>query len=121
MLWSKVVVPQKNILCRKNILFYFRVKNFLFFNGYCIFRRAIAAMNRVNMIQSIWQIFLFKACCYFKGAFAAIYLGSTIIFPESTYSDMVFSKNMPFWKIFDLNRSNETTWKSRISSQYRKK
>ena len=33
----------------------------------------------VTHIQCIWQIFLFKSYCYFKGALAAIHLSGTII------------------------------------------
>ena len=39
-------------------------------------------------IQCIWQIFLFKAYCYFKGALAAILLGDTVIIIAS--SDIAF-------------------------------
>ena len=59
---------------------------------------SLAAMNYLHMIQCIWQIFLLKACCYFKGELAAIYLSGNIIISGGTYNEMVFSRVLCFFE-----------------------
>ena len=50
-------------------------------------------------IQCVWQIFLFKAYCYFKGALAAIFLSDTVIFSGDHFQwDRLFSKVLCFFE-----------------------
>ena len=58
----------------------------------CIcFRTALAAMNcAYTVLQCIWQIFLFKAYCNFKEAYAAIQLSGTAIISGSHLQGPVF-------------------------------
>ena len=66
-------------------------------NRYCIyFWTALAAM--IVYIKCIWQIFLFKAYCNFKGAHAAIHLsGTTIISGSHLQGPSIFKGTVFLW------------------------
>ena len=68
-------------------------------------------------IQCIWQIFLFKAYCYFKGTLTAIHLRGTVITSEGhlqwssiSWGYCVFLKQalivIPFFKGIELIRNS---------------
>ena len=72
----------------------------------CIcFRTALAAMNcAYTVLQCIWQIFLFKAYCNFKEAYAAIQLSGTAIISGSHLQGPVFWRALSFFQISTCNR-----------------
>ena len=61
-MWCKIVVPKNT---------------FSLFLSECFLVEHLQPW--IAYIQCIWQIFLFKKYCYFKGALASIHLSATII------------------------------------------
>ena len=52
----------------------------------------------IAYIQCIWQIFLFKACCYFIRALSTIQLSGTIIIPGGQLQwSIIFSCTLFLW------------------------
>ena len=94
---SKVVLPKKSTSSLQVTMFNHRVPFFseysvslfhksscchLFLNGYGMDTVFLEEHLQpwITYIQCIWQKFLFKSYCYFKGALAAIGLSGTVIF-----------------------------------------
>ena len=126
MLLSKVVAPPKDILCSLLCLIagnsFFQSTVFLIFKWILYFLEE----HLQPWIAYIWynvfdRYFYLRRVVISKELLQPYIWVASLIFHETICSDKVFLKNMRFWKIFALNRLNETTWKSRISSRDRKK
>ena len=97
----------------------FNVKQF--FPGYsvCLFHKISCSHSLLNgyyiseqhlqpwiaYLQCIWQIFLFKAYCNFKGAPAAIHVSGTVIIQDAMCINLAFSRVLSFFEISTWNSS----------------
>ena len=68
----------------------------------------------IEYIQCIWQIFLLKACCNFKGVLSAIYSSGTVIFTGGHLQWSTILKGT----VFLWNKHLQSSLFSKILSQF---
>ena len=126
MLLSKVVAPPKDILCSLLCLIagnsFFQSTVFLIFKWILYFLEEHLQPWIAYIWCNVFDIYFYLRRVVISKELLQPYIWvESLIFHETICSDKVFLKYIWLWKIFDLNRLNETRWKSRISSQDRKK